>query len=80
MRSVELILFLVGKCMMDGSGHKSCRCQKGYSGNLCDKKSYDTNTDNVPTDTNSGAEDLCLKKKCLNGGQCEVISGIAYCR
>jgi hypothetical protein len=68
--------------MVDGTGRKFCKCQKGYSGPTCEKNSYDYNNENLPPDFNKNATavDLCLNMKCRNNGKCEVIDSIAYCR
>lgn len=77
-----MLIILLGKCMIDENGRKFCKCQKGYSGSTCEKNSYDYNNENLPPDfhQNTTSVDLCLNRVCLNGGKCEVIEQIAYCR
>ncbi|XP_021948531.2 low-density lipoprotein receptor-related protein 1 isoform X4 [Folsomia candida] len=71
-----------GKCMIDGTGRKFCKCQKGYSGPTCEKNSFDYNNENLPPgfNPNTTLVDLCVNMVCRNGGKCEVIEQIAYCR
>jgi hypothetical protein len=72
------LLNCIGKCMIDGNGQKFCKCQKGYSGLTCEKSSEPWNPDIIPNST--PAVDLCAEMVCRNGGKCEVIEQIAYCR